>query len=346
MVFFLLFRSERHQKPMTVELLIQSIVRQTTVLIAQLATSGGARAPLAQVANQVFLDLVAELNRQGVSRKVTADMFGLGLRTFQRKFQRLLESSTDRGRSLWEAVLEYICTQKIATRANVQRRFANDDSIQVRGVLRDLCESGLIFSTGQGMGTVYRAASDDELQALRQLRSNEGLDELLWAIVYREGPVSMDSLVSLTRLEAHELEPVLNRLVSSRRVDRATEEGATVYRTGSLFVPVGASVGWEAAVFDHFQAMVKTICCRLREDRSPPSTADMVGGSTYTLDIWSGHPLEEEVAGTLARMRTTLVELRKRVEEYNDAQGIPERHNQVVLYVGQCLIPQDSDESD
>ena len=39
---------------MNVQLLIDSIVRQTTVLVAQLATAGGVRAPLASVANQVF----------------------------------------------------------------------------------------------------------------------------------------------------------------------------------------------------------------------------------------------------------------------------------------------------
>jgi hypothetical protein len=38
---------------MTIELLIHAIVRQTTILIAQLATSMGVRAPLAQIANQV-----------------------------------------------------------------------------------------------------------------------------------------------------------------------------------------------------------------------------------------------------------------------------------------------------
>src|SRR5512138_1155931 len=104
---------------MTLELLIVAIVRQTTVLIAQLATSRGARAPLAQVASQVFLDLVRELERQGVSRKVSADMFGLGLRTFQRKVQRLTESSTERGRSLWTAVLDYLQARGKVTRADV-----------------------------------------------------------------------------------------------------------------------------------------------------------------------------------------------------------------------------------
>src|SRR5678809_383281 len=102
---------------MNVQLLIDSIVRQTTVLIAQLATSGGLRAPLSHVANQVFLDLAAELERQGVSRKVSADMFGLALRGYQRRIQRLTESSTDRGRSLWEAVLDYVSAGNVRTRA-------------------------------------------------------------------------------------------------------------------------------------------------------------------------------------------------------------------------------------
>jgi hypothetical protein len=50
-----------------VQVLIESIVRQVTVLIAQLATAGGVRAPLAQIANQVFVQLASELDAQGVS---------------------------------------------------------------------------------------------------------------------------------------------------------------------------------------------------------------------------------------------------------------------------------------
>lgn len=42
---------------MNVQLLIDVIVRQTMVLIAELATSGGLRAPLAHVAGQAFLGL-------------------------------------------------------------------------------------------------------------------------------------------------------------------------------------------------------------------------------------------------------------------------------------------------
>lgn len=40
---------------MNARVLISAIVQQVTVLIAQLATTGGARAPLAQVAGQVVV---------------------------------------------------------------------------------------------------------------------------------------------------------------------------------------------------------------------------------------------------------------------------------------------------
>ena len=45
---------------MSSELLIEAIVRQTTILIAQLATAGGGRTQLSDLAEQVFLDLVRD----------------------------------------------------------------------------------------------------------------------------------------------------------------------------------------------------------------------------------------------------------------------------------------------
>jgi len=60
------------------------------------------------VADQVFLSRAQEIERQGVSRKIVADMFGLALRTYQRKVQRLEESASASGRTLWEAVIEYL----------------------------------------------------------------------------------------------------------------------------------------------------------------------------------------------------------------------------------------------
>ena len=54
-------------------LLIDAIVRQTTVLIASLATAAGNRPSLAHVANEVLGHLVTELKAQGVGNKVIAE---------------------------------------------------------------------------------------------------------------------------------------------------------------------------------------------------------------------------------------------------------------------------------
>lgn len=328
---------------MTIELLIHAIVRQTTILIGQLATSGGTRAPLAQVANQVFLDLVRELERQGVSRKVSADMFGMGLRTYQRKIQRLTESSTDRGRSLWVAVLDFVASRGSVRRSDVLLHFAGDDETQVRSVLYDLCESGLITVSGTGMGVEYHATPEEKLAELRRTRRNEGLDELLWAMIYREGPLTRDALADPMLGDA-ELDAALQRLIAAGRVEYV--EADCTYRASTLVVPLGSPSGWEAAVFDHFKALVNTITCRLREMRSAPHLADRIGGSTYTLEVWPGHPLEEKAYGTLSRLRSMLGELRREVEEYNATHPTPASYTRVVLYAGQCLIPQENPGSD
>ena len=319
---------------MTIELLIHAIVRQTTILIAQLATARGLRAPLAQIANQVFLDLVAELERQGVSRKVSADMFGLGLRTYRRKIQRLSESSTERGRSLWEVVLEYVKTQGLVTRREVLTRFSRDDERQVRAVLHDLCESQLVFSAGFGANTTFRAASEEELVALQQRRGAEGADELVMALMYREAPLTAKDIAGRAQVDAGTIESALARLVDAGRVERIEHEGTTLYKAGGLVIPLGAPVGWEAAVFDHYKAMVTTVISRLHENH-PPEFVESVGGSTYTIDVWDGHPLADEVYKTLARLRAELSDLRTRAQQFDAEQ--PESFNRAVIYVGQSL---------
>jgi hypothetical protein len=330
---------------MTVELLIHAIVRQTTILIAQLATSGGVRAPLAQIANQVFIDLVRELERQGVSRKVSADMFGLGLRTYRRKIQRLTESSTERGRSLWEVVLEFVRTRGLVTRWEILTRFTHDDEAQIRAVLRDLCESQLLFSSGTGQSTSYRAASDDELATLRRVLRGEGMDELLIALMYREGPLTSREIAERAQADVANTEAALARLAAAGRVQCFEHESETRYQAATLVIPLGAPAGWEAAVFDHFKALVTTVLSRLTPDR-PAALEDHVGGSTYTIDVWQGHPLADEVFGTLGHLRSVLSDLRARVSEFNDTHERPAANTRAVIYVGQCLVNEDSERGD
>jgi len=320
---------------MNVPLLIHAIVRQTTVLIAQLATTGGIRAPVAHIANQVFLDLARELETQGVSRKVSADMFGMALRAYLRKIQRLNESSTEHGSSLWAAVYAFLKSRDVVTRTEVIERFRHDDEGQVRGVLHDLSESGFVFQTGSAQEAVFRVATDDELGRMRELRAGRA-DELVWAMIYSEGPMPREALGRIEALGATDLDGALKRLIDAGRITKDEHLDDVLYRADRLLIPLGAEIGWEAAVFDHFHAMVSTIARKLTTNRRS-SSDDAVGGSTYTFEVWPGHPMEAEVRGCLAKFRAEQSDLRVRLRAHNDRHASPNNAYQVVVYGGQYM---------
>jgi len=321
---------------MTVDLLIHAIVRQTTILIAQLASAGGVRAPLADIANQVFLDIVRELERQGLSREASADLFGVGLRDFGRKIQRLSECSTEPGRSLWEAVLDHVREQGLVTRDEVSARFARDDESQVRLVLHELCERQLVFATGSGTNTTYRVASKEEIAFLQKRSLGTGSDELLLAAMYREGPLTSTEIATLADHDEIAVEGMLERLLRAGRISKQEDDGTVRWHASTLLIPIGAPAGWEAAVFDHYKALVSTILARLDAERT--TSNDEVGGSTYTIDVWDAHPLAKEVKGTLGRIRAMLTNLRERVQATSESIESPSVISRVAIYAGQCVI--------
>jgi hypothetical protein len=319
-------------------LLIDSIVRQVTVLLAQLGTAGGLRAPMAHLANQVFLHLAEELEAQGVSRKVSADMFGMALRAYVRKVGRLREGHSAPGVTLWQAVLEFIREQGLVVRARVLERFSRDPEPVLLSVLHDLCESGLVFVLGGGSRVAYRAASDEELGELARSGPDDGLEELVWALVLHEGPLSEVDLARRVARAPAELEATLVSLLGDARVERRADG---LLSARDLVIPLSAPSGWEAAVFDHFQAVVQTIVQRIERRTVDPARA--VGGSTYRFDIWAGHPLEAQVQRQLAEIRETLSALRSEVSEFNQQAGLPPQYRQVALYVGQCQLDRETD---
>jgi hypothetical protein len=331
---------------MNVKVLIDSIVRQTTVLIAQLATSGGVRAPLAHVANQVFLELTRELDAQGVSRKVSADMFGMALRSYLRRIQGLSESSTDRGQTLWEAVLAYLNQGEVRSRVQVLARFLRDDQELVRGVLHDLTASGLVFASGNGQEQVYRATTKAEQLQMGKLAGSAGFDELLWAFIYREGPATHAQLELFAASDKTRLDQALARLSALGKIERTGDGDQTRYSARQLSVLLEAEVGWEAAVFDHYGAMVRTICQRLAESMGGAKADGRIGGSTFTLDVWDGHPLADEAYSTLARWRAAHGDLYQRIEHYNAQHARPREYDQVVIYAGQHVLAAQADETD
>ncbi|HVU01365.1 MAG TPA: hypothetical protein VHE30_06420 [Polyangiaceae bacterium] len=327
---------------MNPKLLVDAIVQQTTVLIAQLSTATGVRSPLAHVADQVFLSLAQEIERQGVSRKVTADMFGLALRTYQRKVQRLSEGSST-GRTLWESVLEFVGAEGPVRRDRIVERFAGDDPVAILAVLADLGATGFVYSLGRGDSTTYGVASDADRRALGGDDAAEALATVLWGMVFRESGVSTTELVARARWNDGDVRTALDRLLRDGRVRREGDGDDAPLRSAPFLIPEGAAAGWEAAVFDHFQAVSSAIAAKISQLASG-SQKDPVGGTTLHFGVYEGHPHRDEVYGLLARLRGELMELWKKVVSYNEAHPKSEDDvTQVTFYFGQNVIhPRDA----
>jgi hypothetical protein len=318
---------------MDVKLLIDAIVRQTTVLIAQLSTSAGIRAPLAHIADQVFLDLAAEIEAQGVGRKVAADMFGLALRSYQKKVQRLTESAAVRDRTRWEAVLEFMSEQGSVTRARLLEHFREESEEAVGAVVNDLVGQGILYATGRGSSSVYGLTTVSDRRRMAHADRDEAVAALVWLSLYRE-PRAREGLAEHLSLEVAELERALAALTADGRV---RQEGGKL-RADTVHIPVGATRGWEVAVLDHFSAVARAIAAKIRGSGPQSATGDVIGGATLTFEISPSHPLRDEVRSLLERLRGELNDLWTRVREHNDAHPIPEpERERVTFYFGQNI---------
>jgi hypothetical protein len=325
--------------------LIDAVVRHTTAFIAQLSTSAGLRAPLAHIADQVFLDLSREIEAQGVSRKVVASMFGMALRGYQRKVQRLTESASHRGQTLWEALVEHLDQHGATLRTDLLARFDADGEEHVAAVLRDLTESGVVYSTGRGDNALYGLSSEqDRERILLQIRGQK-LEVAAWYAIYRKTHTFAELCAAL-QLTASELLPVVEQLVASGSV-RATSADVTsdaVLASARFVIPVGDERGWEVAVFDHYRAVLDAIVNKLHLRSVDPDAAKLVGGATLVFDLHPGHPMKHEVLGLLERVRDDVNEVWNRVSQYNRQHPFDRGElTSVTFYLGQNVERSDAE---
>lgn len=326
---------------MDVKLLTDAIIRQTTVLIAQLSTTAGIRAPLAHLADEVFLTLSQELENQGVSRKVVADMFGVALRSYQRRVQRLRESATVSGKTLWESILEYLQTEGRATRRALLDRFANDDPEAIGAVLNDLVNSALISRTGNGAATVFTVTPDEARKLLAREGKLETASAMVWLDLCRHSAAKAPDIAARIGLDQELVSTALATLRDQGRIS-IDAEGRSIAR--AMVVPVGAEAGWEAAIFDHFRAVASALATKLRRGSTRSASTDTTGGATLTFEVHPGHPIAPRVLELLHRTRTELNALWREVEDYNAQHPVPEDCMQrVTFYFGQVV--EESDES-
>lgn len=330
---------------MNPQLLIDAIVRQTTVLIARLSTAGGVRSPLSHIAQEVFVGLVRELENQGVGKKVIADMFGLALRSYRQKVQRVSESQTAPGVTLWGAVQSFLAERESVSRQEVLDRFKYDDPVSVRGILNDLVESGLVLRSGRADETRYRVATEEELDRLDGRSTKTPLETnaaLVWIHVYRESPLRRDRLGQLLSMPRAALDAALDKLVLDGRIRLEPRADGEYCVTDHCLIPVGEAAGFEAAVIDHHRAVLNALAAKITGGSHASARNDEVGGTTLTFDLWPGHPHEAEVRRLLQATREATIPLWDRVTEYNE-QHAAEGGYQVNFYFGQYLLGQEDE---
>ncbi len=323
--------------------LIDGIVRQTTALIAQLSTAAGIRAPLARVADQVFLDLTREIEAQGVRRKVVADMFGMALRTYQKKVNRLTQSADGSERTLWEATLDYLRSRNTASRKQILEHFKRHEPQDVAAVLRDLSSTGLVQIQGRGEEALYAATSDSDFRAMRTQEQLEAITHLVWLLVSDRRCISRTELMELAdqpsfSLDRELTQRALDALIGDGRITSSDQSGTQMLSCARLTIPVGAEQGWEAAVLDHFSTVTAAIATKLRANATRSLPDDVVGGSTLSFGVYPGHPFEKQVYGLLKRVRHDVHQLWDTVSAYNqehpaDPAGITD----VSFYFGQSI---------
>jgi hypothetical protein len=319
---------------MHIKMLIDSIMQQTTLLIGQLSTAAGVRAPLARIADQVFVDLAQELESQGVGRRVAADMFGMALRSYQKKLRRLTESQSAGDRTLWRSVLEHIRREQRVRKADLLQRFARDGEREVGSILTDLVNSGLVYQTGRGLDALYRVTSDVDLKHLAGSDEPEAIAPVVWSSIYDQQGTSEAELSRVLGLEPSAVGQAVQSLIDEGRVRR---DGASLIAE-DLIVPVGAQQGWEVAVHDHFRAVANAIASKVRSRVVHSVNTDVVGGGTLSFDLSEGHPHRARAHALLAEVRERVNALWNEVEAHNAKQPIPEADRErLFFYFGQYV---------
>ena len=90
---------------------------------------------------------------------------------------------------------------------------------------------------------------------------------------------------------------------------------------------------------DHYQVVVTAICTKLRKGQTRAEQRDIIGGSTFSYEVWDEHPIREEVLGFLENTRQKAHDLRKQVESYNKKHEADEPSRiRVFTYMGQTII--------
>jgi hypothetical protein len=198
-------------------------------------------------------------------------------------------------------------------------------------------DSGLVFRTGRGTAVTYRAASEEEMGLQGSANAAQARLNRVWVAVNRLGPASAEAIAEMVPMAGDQLRVALDGLLEEGKI-RKEPGPPELYLSQGCFIPLGTTGGWEAALLDHYQAVVTAMCSKLQLGAGS-AAVDPVGGSTYSYFVWPGHPLEQEVFGLLRHLRDEAAGLRRRVDANNEqSEKTRDEMTRVIAYVGQTVV--------
>ncbi len=144
---------------------------------------------------------------------------------------------------------------------------------------------------------------------------------MVWLDVCHHPRSTIEDVTARLVLDYDDIERAMLRLGRDGRL-QAQEDGT--WTSDAFIVPVGAKVGWEAAVFDHFQAVSGAILAKLRHG-APQSEADdrifagVSPGSSGDMPDPSAEARRAEQQAVVDLVRADLGRIRRKVgsEDYH-----------------------------
>src|SRR5690606_14459793 len=142
---------------------------------------------------------------------------------------------------------------------------------------------------------LFAVTPEEDRQTLARLGQEETAAALVWLDLCRNPEAASAETAERLGLNPELVQSAVDSLIAEGRLTIA--DGKVT--PDAMVIPVGAEAGWEAAVFDHFQAVAGAITMKLRQGATRSTTHDTTGGSTLTFEIDASHPAAGRVLGLL-----------------------------------------------
>ncbi len=329
------------------ELLIDGVARQSVRLIAHIAVFAG-RSRLSGLTEQMFGWLVGALRTEcGLSHGVVQSMLELPRSTY---FDRLKRESGDGGSpgsNVWLSVLMHLYRRSpdpVSAQEFVVA-FPRVDERVISAILSDLQKQELVRRSddapASGTWEHYEVADAERVETLVN-RALEDISSMVLVSLFQHGPIDAEALAACLSVTTLEVEDALHDLKEQGLIEMTRVGGVERWDSQGIDIAFESAEAWHAAVYDHVHTMVNVIIGKLRSQQTLARMEDEVGGSTFTYEVWPGHPYEAQVGAIFARVRGEADELLTQLREYEKSEEAQPRpplseRRKVVFYCGQSV---------